>query len=180
MERDGPHQFKEYEPGILFKALYWIITVAIVLAGISFSLSNEYREFSSSLGWFWSGATLIAALVGPPAIQYALLRSFGSRPSRTKWMERSDSYLILFWKSGSCKFTPNQFALVCGVPALFQWALLIPYAAANPISAGAIGFALAIFVGNFLYSLMLFRSSQAALVERTDRGLRLYNLSSQI
>ena len=107
MDHGESHQVEEYKPGTFFKTLFWTMAVAVVSTGISISFSHKYEESSGSLWWLWFGATLIAALVGPPAIQYALLRNFGNRPSWTKWIERNDSYRLLFWKPGSYKFTPN-------------------------------------------------------------------------
>ena len=137
--------------------------------------SGEYVEYSSYLNWVWFAFTIVGALTVPPLVQYVVLRSSGARLKRKAWAANNRiPYLFRWWNPEDRNLTRWQFVGSTGVPALLMWAILVPYALVNPISAGAIGFALVNVMGNFWYSVSVLAKPKGTLVEEFEGGLRFH------
>lgn len=175
MDQAQNYRTQEYEPGDRFTTVYWVFAVLVVSGGFLVMATTEYVEASSYLPWFWLASTIVGALVVPPLIQYVMLRQSGVQTTRKPWTAHNRvPYLFRWWNPEGRGLTKGQFVAAMGVPALVVWIILISYAIAEPISAGAIGLGLANFIGNFWYSALVLTKPRGTLIEEFEGGLRFH------
>ena len=86
MTRQAPGLVEEHVPGKRFYVVFALVAAALLLVGSYVGLTHEWNNNEDATVWFWLLGFLLFGIVGPYAIQYAMLRRFGVRhPQRRKW-----------------------------------------------------------------------------------------------
>ena len=139
---------EEHAPGKRFYVVFALVAAALLLVGFYVGLTHEWNDNEDATVWFWLLGFLLFGIVGPYAIQYAILRSFGVRhPQRRKWGN-------------------NRALLVCAV--------VLAYVLGFPTAGFIIGLVVPVYLGNFWFALLALQRPEGTLVENSGLGVRFY------
>ncbi len=171
---------EEHVPGKRFYAVFALVAAALLLVGFYVSFTHEWNDSGDAMVWLWLLGFFVGVIIGPYAIQYAILRRFGARPRRRKWGSNWDllvPHLVYWWEIGGHKLTGRRFAAAYAAPALLVCAVVLAYVVRFPTIAPIMGFILPVYLGNFWFSLLALRRPEGTLVENFGRGIRFYETS---
>ena len=164
----------EYVPGWRFYVVFAVVLVTLLLAGFYAASRFGWEETAWSAILLWLAATVLAGFVVPDLGQYAIMRRFGARPVRKKWIERSNDPLFVSWEAPDHEFSRWQYAVSHGLPVLVSSAATLAYAIRFPTAAPILACILPFYLGSLWFVLLVLRKPEGTLVKPFGRGIRFY------
>lgn len=165
---------EEHVPGRRFYIVFAVLLVTSLLLGFYAASRFQWEGAAWSTVWIWLLAAVVAGLAVPDFTQYALLRRFGARPRRAKWIERSNRPHFAWWRAPDHAFTKAQFVVSYGAPVLLSSAVLAAYVARFPTAAPVLGLILPFYLVNLWFALLVLRKPVGTLVQPLERGFRFH------
>lgn len=165
---------EQYVPGWRFYSVFAAVLVTSLLAGFYVTSRFGWEETAWSTILLWLSAVLVGGFVVPDLGQYVILRRFGARPLRKKWIERANDPLFVWWEAPDHEFSRRQFAVSHGLPVLISCAAMLAYVVRFPTAAPILALLLPFYLGTLWYVLLVLRKPGGTLVKPIGRGIRFY------
>lgn len=168
----GGGSVREYVPGWRFYVVLAVSVVASLSLGLYVASRFGWEETAWTTIWFWLSYAVVAGLVVPDLLQYAVLRRFGARPRRIRWTERGNGPLFAWWRTPDHWLTRRRFVVSYGAPVLLSCTVLTTYAVEFPTAAPVLGLIVPFYLGNLWCALIVLRKPDGTLVQLFGRDLR--------